>query len=41
MNINFGLLPPLEGRIRDKKRKKKMLAERALSALEAFRGEMD
>ena len=41
MNINFGLLPPLEGRIRDKKRKKEMLAERALSALEAFRGEMD
>ena len=41
MNVNFGLLPPLEGRIRDKKRKKEMLAERALCALEDFRGEME
>ena len=41
MNVNFGLLPPLEGRIRDKKRKKEMLAERALCALEDFRGQME
>ena len=41
MNVNFGLLPPLEGRIRDKKRKKEMLAERALCALEDFRGEIE
>ncbi|PKM80833.1 MAG: methylenetetrahydrofolate--tRNA-(uracil(54)-C(5))-methyltransferase (FADH(2)-oxidizing) TrmFO [Firmicutes bacterium HGW-Firmicutes-14] len=36
MNINFGLLPPSEERIKDKKLKNRMLAERALSALEEF-----
>ncbi len=35
-NINFGLFPALEGRIRDKKLKKKMIAERALSAWQAY-----
>ncbi len=41
MNINFGLLPPLEDfagnkKKPDKKRKKEMLAERALSTLKNF-----
>jgi methylenetetrahydrofolate--tRNA-(uracil-5-)-methyltransferase len=37
-NINFGLFPPLEGpgRIRDKKLKKKMIADRALAAWQAW-----
>lgn len=33
MNITFGLMPPLEGKIRDKKKKKSMLAERALNSI--------
>lgn len=33
MNINFGLLPPLANKIRDKKLKNKMIAERALENL--------
>ena len=37
MNINFGLLPPLEERIKDKKIKNGLIAERALQALEKFR----
>ena len=37
MNVNFGLLPKLGERIRDKKEKKLRLAHRALEALEAFR----
>jgi methylenetetrahydrofolate--tRNA-(uracil-5-)-methyltransferase len=39
-NINFGLFPPLEGRekVRDKKMKKKLLAERALSEWERYLG---
>jgi len=37
MNINFGLLPPLEERIKDKKIKNGLIAERALLALEKFR----
>ena len=36
MNINFGLLPPLEQRIRDKRLKNRTIAERALASLEAF-----
>lgn len=36
MNINFGLLPPLEHRIKDKKQKNKMISERALTSLEKF-----
>jgi methylenetetrahydrofolate--tRNA-(uracil-5-)-methyltransferase len=37
-NINFGLFPALDGavRIRDKKLKKKMIAERALSAWQSY-----
>ena len=37
MNVNFGLLPPLPERVRDKKLKKQKLAERALSSLEQFK----
>lgn len=33
MNINFGLLPPLEERIRDKRVKNERIAERALACL--------
>ena len=36
MNVNFGLLPPLAERIRDKKRKKQAVAARALKALTDF-----
>lgn len=36
MNITFGLIPPLEQVVRDKKRKNAMLAERALSILAEF-----
>jgi methylenetetrahydrofolate--tRNA-(uracil-5-)-methyltransferase len=36
MNINIGLLPPLEQRIRDKKLKNRTIAERALASLAAF-----
>ncbi|WP_378957117.1 FADH(2)-oxidizing methylenetetrahydrofolate--tRNA-(uracil(54)-C(5))-methyltransferase TrmFO [Pelosinus sp. sgz500959] len=41
MNINFGLLPPLEERIKDKKVKNGLIAERALLALENFREKLD
>ncbi|HXV86084.1 MAG TPA: FAD-dependent oxidoreductase, partial [Gemmatimonadales bacterium] len=40
MNANFGLLPPLEPAVRDKHRKKEMLAERALSAMRPFAAEV-
>lgn len=33
MNINFGLLPPLETRVRDKQEKYRRISERALAAL--------
>ena len=36
MNANFGLLPPLAARVRDKRRKRELLAERALTAMRAF-----
>ncbi len=36
MNANFGLLPPLEARVRDKRKKKQLLAERALAAMRGF-----
>jgi methylenetetrahydrofolate--tRNA-(uracil-5-)-methyltransferase len=36
MNANFGLLPPLEQRVRDPKRRKQMLADRALAAMRRF-----
>jgi methylenetetrahydrofolate--tRNA-(uracil-5-)-methyltransferase len=37
MNVNFGLLPPMEGRFRGRD-KKKALSERALQDLENFMG---
>lgn len=36
MNINFGLLPPLSERIRDKREKNRRISERALAALDNF-----
>jgi methylenetetrahydrofolate--tRNA-(uracil-5-)-methyltransferase len=36
MNVNFGLLPPLEQRIKDKKQKNRIIAERALASLQKF-----
>ncbi|ANE47529.1 tRNA (uracil-5-)-methyltransferase [Paenibacillus swuensis] len=36
MNANFGLLPPLEKRIRNKKEKNEKIAERALSSIREF-----
>ena len=36
MNANFGLLEPLERPVKDKQRKKVLLAERALEAMERF-----
>ena len=39
MNANFGLLPPLAGRIRDKRERRAMLAERALAAMRSFASE--
>jgi methylenetetrahydrofolate--tRNA-(uracil-5-)-methyltransferase len=36
MNANFGLLEPLERPVRDKQRKKELLAERALGDMAAF-----
>jgi len=41
MNINFGLLPPLEQRIKDKKVKNGLIAQRALLTLEKFREKLD
>jgi len=37
MNANFGLLPPLDSQVRDKRLKRQLLAERALSAMNSFR----
>jgi len=39
MNANFGLLPPLEVKIRDKKRRKEEMARRAVEVIESWRGE--
>ena len=36
MNANFGLLPPLEERVRDKRRRRELLAERAVTLMSAF-----
>lgn len=41
MNVNFGILPSLEERLRDKKLKKQRLAERALASLESFKPQLD
>lgn len=36
MNANFGIMPPIEGKIKDKKRKKEMVSERAMTKLKEF-----
>ncbi len=36
MNVSFGLLPPLDERIRDKRKRKGLLAERSLADLDAW-----
>jgi methylenetetrahydrofolate--tRNA-(uracil-5-)-methyltransferase len=36
MNANFGLLPPLSERVRDKRKKRQLLADRALEAMTLF-----
>ncbi|MCL5045704.1 MAG: methylenetetrahydrofolate--tRNA-(uracil(54)-C(5))-methyltransferase (FADH(2)-oxidizing) TrmFO [Actinobacteria bacterium] len=36
MNVAFGLMPPLAGRVRDKRAKKVMMSGRALQSLERF-----
>ena len=41
MNVNFGLLPPMNKRIRDKQQKNLALAERALRALEQLKMEQN
>lgn len=41
MNANFGIMPDLPTRIRDKKERYQALADRALSALEAFKPEVN
>jgi methylenetetrahydrofolate--tRNA-(uracil-5-)-methyltransferase len=41
MNINFGLLPPLEYRVKDKKQKNSIIAERALSSLKKLIEKLD
>lgn len=38
MNANFGLLPPLESRVRDRGERRKKLVERALAAMTVFAG---
>jgi len=40
MNANFGLVDPLDTEVRDKRRKKELMAERALSDLRAWRESM-
>ena len=37
MNANFGLLPPLEKRIKDKKERYSQLADRALTYLDHYK----
>lgn len=36
MNVNFGLMPPLPGKQKDKKARNQLYADRALGALDAF-----
>ncbi len=40
MNANFGLLPRLDRRVRDKRRKRELLAERGLDAMNQFAGDV-
>ncbi len=36
MNANFGILPPLESRVRDKSERKRLMAERSLASIEKY-----
>jgi methylenetetrahydrofolate--tRNA-(uracil-5-)-methyltransferase len=36
MNANFGLVPPMDRKVRDKQKKNAILAERALGAMRGF-----
>jgi methylenetetrahydrofolate--tRNA-(uracil-5-)-methyltransferase len=40
MNANFGLLEPLERPVRDKERKRRLLAERALAAIDRYAADL-
>jgi methylenetetrahydrofolate--tRNA-(uracil-5-)-methyltransferase len=40
MNINFGIMPPLEQKVRNKKERYRMISERALSELEGIAGQL-
>lgn len=40
MNANFGLFPPLENKIRNKKEKNEAIAERAISAIKHFKEDL-
>ena len=40
MNANFGLLPPLETRVRKKRERREQMARRALDAMRDFAGEL-
>ena len=37
MNANFGIIPPLDALIRDKKEKKRLQAERSLAETQKFK----
>lgn len=37
MNVTFGIIPPLEKQVRDRKQRNAMIAEKALDALELFK----
>lgn len=41
MNVNFGLLPPLDKKVKDKRLKNKFIADRALSQLTDFKQYLD
>lgn len=41
MNVNFGLLPPLERKIRDKKQKNLQLSQRSMQILQKFKEKCD
>jgi methylenetetrahydrofolate--tRNA-(uracil-5-)-methyltransferase len=41
MNVTFGLMPPLTDNPRDKKGRRRLMAERALTALESWKADLD
>ena len=41
MNANFGILPPLDRIVRDKKERKRLMAERSLKETEQFKKELE